>query len=79
MAESHHRYPANAQGPYYVDDSCIDCDQCRHHAPEFFVRDDSGGQSYVARQPFSPGEVAICDEALDGCPTNSIGNDGAFA
>ena len=76
MAESHHRYPQNAPGNYYVDETCIDCDQCRHHVPGFFARDESGAHSFVLRQPMTPAEVADCEEAREGCPTDSIGNDG---
>ena len=63
-------------GPYYVDRECIDCDLCRHHAPRFFDRDDLGAHSFVIRQPETTEEVAICEEALDGCPVEAIGNNG---
>jgi ferredoxin len=72
MASSHHRYPQNAPGPFYVHDECIDCDQCRHHAPAFFTRDDRTAHSFVARQPETPEEVSLCEEALDGCPVEAI-------
>lgn len=70
------RNSANAPGPFYVDSTCIDCDQCRAHAPAFFKRDDDEGMSYVHRQPATPGEVAEATEAMDICPTQSIGCDG---
>lgn len=75
MAEPHHRYPQNVPGAYYVDRECIDCDQCRHHAPAFFARNDTEAHSFVARQPETPDEIAACEEALDGCPAEAIGND----
>jgi ferredoxin len=31
----------------------------------------------VVRQPRAPEEIALAQEALTGCPTESIGNDGA--
>ncbi|MFN0125639.1 MAG: ferredoxin [Verrucomicrobiales bacterium] len=58
------------------DTSCIDCDICRETAPEFFRRDDDEGATYVWRQPGTPGEIALAEEALLACPTDSIGNDG---
>jgi ferredoxin len=76
MAHYPDRYPNNATGRFYVDSSCIDCDQCRHHAPEFFVREDREAHSFVVRQPVTSDEIALCEEAVSGCPTESIGNDG---
>ena len=76
MAERIHKIPENVPGPYYVDDSCIDCDRCRSYAPQFFTRQDDGHYSYVYRQPRTPEEIAQAEEALRDCPTDSIGNDG---
>jgi hypothetical protein len=36
-----------------------------------------GGHSYVYKQPENPEEEARCKEALEGCPVEAIGNDGA--
>ena len=76
MAEPRLRTPENVPGSYYVDETCIDCDQCRSQAPEFFQRLDSAGYTIVHRQPETPEEIARAEEALEGCPTESIGNDG---
>jgi len=76
MAQYSDRYPNNTPGRFYVDGSCIDCDQCRHHAPDFFVRNDREGHSFVVRQPVTPEEFDICEEAANGCPTEAIGHDG---
>jgi ferredoxin len=76
MADLNTRLPINVSGSFYVDDSCIDCDQCRSTAPQFFTRDDESGFSYVHRQPQTPEDREIAEEALHGCPTESIGNDG---
>jgi ferredoxin len=73
MPEILDRLPQNVSGRFYVDSSCIDCDQCRSHAPDFFQRDDDTGNSYVHRQPISQDEIDLCMEALEGCPTESIG------
>jgi len=67
--------PENVAGCYYVDASCIDCDQCRAMAPAFFSRHADTGLSFVCRQPSSPDEIALVEEALAICATSSIGND----
>ena len=67
------RLPQNAPGRFYVDSSCIDCDLCRGNAPEFFRRDDEIGYSIVFRQPVTEAEIQLCVEALESCPTESIG------
>lgn len=76
MAEKINRLPENIAGPYYIDSSCIDCDMCRGNAPEFFRRNDEIGMSVVYRQPVTPEEFALAEDAKQGCPTESIGNDG---
>lgn len=76
MASTIERLSQNALGRYYVDSSCIDCDLCRNTAPEFFKRDDEIGFSVVHRQPVTAEELALAEEAREGCPSESIGNDG---
>jgi len=79
MATRSHRLPNNAPGPIYVDDTCIDCDMCRSDYAEFFRRDDDLGQSYVHRQPVTPEEWQRAEQAVEGCPSESIGSDGEKA
>jgi ferredoxin len=67
--------PENVAGRYYVDASCIDCDQCRAMAPAFFSRNADTGLSFVCRQPASAAEIALVEEAVAICATSSIGND----
>lgn len=76
MADKQNEWPENVPGKFYVDDSCIDCSLCRDMAPEVFRRNDDGGYSYVAKQPASPEVIDLCNEALESCPVNAIGNDG---
>lgn len=76
MANRNHRVPENVPGPYYVDDTCIDCDLCRSNAPEVFARHPDAGYSYVQRQPATPEEVAEAEAARLACPSSTIGNDG---
>lgn len=76
MAEYTDRFEDNVPGAFYVDAMCIDCDQCRQTAPEFFTRNESGGYSFVKRQPTTEDEVRLCEEAVDACPIEAIGSDG---
>jgi ferredoxin len=76
MAERIDRLTQNIAGAYYVDSTCVDCDLCRNTAPDFFRRDEEAGSSYVFRQPVTTDEIALAEEAKQGCPTESIGNDG---
>lgn len=77
MATLSERLPENVAGRYYVDASCIDCDQCRAEAPQFFARDDGKGISFVLRQPATSEEVALVEDIISSCATSSIGSDGA--
>jgi len=76
MAALTDRLPTNVAGAYYVDSTCIDCDQCRVMAPEFFGRTEDG-LSFVQRQPATPEETALLEETAAACATGSIGNDGS--
>ena len=73
MATLLDRLSENTPGSFYVDSSCIDCDQCRSLAPEFFARNDDIGMSIVQRQPIADEEIELCREAMAGCPSESIG------
>jgi ferredoxin len=77
MASLSDRLPQNAPGRFYVDASCIDCDQCRAVAPQFFGRDAETGFSFVQHQPATAGEIAEVEQILTDCSVASIGNDGA--
>lgn len=77
MAELDNKYPENVPGKFYVDDQCIDCDLCRETAPANFKRNEDGGYSYVYKQPDTPEEEEKCAEAMQGCPVEAIGDNGA--
>lgn len=77
MANLSDRLALNVAGKYYVDTSCIDCDQCRVTAPDFFGRDSDSGMSFVSRQPATQQEVDQLEQVIAECATGSIGNDGA--
>ncbi len=76
MADLANKYAENVTGSFYVDDQCIDCDLCRETAPANFTRNDDGGHSYVFKQPAGDDELALCKEAMEGCPVEAIGSDG---
>lgn len=76
MAEREDKLPENVPGKFYVDRNCIDCDVCRDTSPKNFTRYDENGYSYVYKQPATPEELEFCEEAMDACPVEAIGNDG---
>ncbi|HZJ17152.1 MAG TPA: ferredoxin [Chthoniobacteraceae bacterium] len=76
MADRNHKTPLNVPGPFYVDETCIDCDLCRETAPATFRRDDENGMSYVWKQPATAEERTLAGNALEGCPTETIGCNG---
>jgi len=75
MADKNDKSELSAEGKFYVDKQCIDCDLCRQMAPDFFGRNDAG-HSYFTKQPSNDDEVKLCVEAMEACPVNSIGDDG---
>lgn len=77
MAIPADRLPQNVPGAWYVDAQCIDCDLCRETAPQIFGRHDETGFSFVQRQPVTPEEIALAEEARQGCPVEAIGNEGS--
>jgi ferredoxin len=76
MANKHDKSPGNVPGRWYVDSSCIDCDLCRDNAPGIYERNDEIGLSVVVRQPTTPEEIKAATAGMEGCPSDSIGNDG---
>ncbi len=76
MADATSKVPGNAEGSFYVDTNCIDCDLCRQTAPENFDRNEDEGYSFVKKQPESEEEEQACRDALEECPVEAIGDDG---
>ena len=77
MADKNSKRPENVSGQFYVDESCIACDACIVEAPKFFIMNDEEGHAFVYKQPQSEEDLKTCLEALDCCPVEAIGNDGA--
>ena len=75
MADPTDKVEGNVDGKYYVDTNCIDCDVCRETAPANFGANEDEGFSYVLKQPENEEEEALCQEAMDACPVEAIGDD----
>ncbi|MBI4465008.1 MAG: MBL fold metallo-hydrolase [Acidobacteria bacterium] len=73
MADRTQRLSHNAPGDFFVDRTCIDCDQCREIAPETFR--DGGSEATVYRQPDSPEALRCALMALVTCPVGAIGTE----
>jgi ferredoxin len=73
MAEIRDKLSDNAPGKFFVDSQCIDCDVCRDTSPANFRRNDENGYSYVYKQPETDEERELCEEALNACPVEAIG------
>lgn len=77
MANKAAKFSQNNSGSFYVDDQCIACDACVMEAPNFFAMNDEDGHAYVKLQPRTALEMAECQNALEACPVEAIGSDGA--
>ena len=73
MAQRARSFAENAPGPFFVDDTCIDCGTCYTLAPEVFR--DAGGHSLVHRQPADATGRRRASMAVLACPTASIGTE----
>ncbi len=76
MAFIKDKLPDNERGKFYVDRQCIDCDVCRDTSSANFRRNDENGYSYVHKQPETDEELELCEEAMNACPVEAIGDDG---
>ncbi len=75
MADKAEKNEFNVAGKYYVDSQCIGCALCASTAEDFFAISDTGC-AYVKAQPSDDAGVALCNEALESCPVQAIGDDG---
>ncbi|HWP83992.1 MAG TPA: MBL fold metallo-hydrolase [Terriglobia bacterium] len=73
MANRSLRLSTNAAGEFFVDSTCIDCDQCRELAPQVFG--DGPGQASVVRQPEDAAARHAALRALVTCPVGAIGTE----
>jgi glyoxylase-like metal-dependent hydrolase (beta-lactamase superfamily II)/ferredoxin len=73
MANRAQRLSTNIAGDFFVDGTCIDCDQCREIAPEVFG--DGDGHASVLHQPDSADMLHAALRALVTCPVGAIGTE----
>ncbi len=73
MADQNKRLDSNAQGNFYVDATCINCDTCRQLAPLCF--EEIGDYSAVHNQPQDDMQAHQAYQALLACPVGSIGTE----
>jgi ferredoxin len=76
IADNSDKVVENVEGPYYCDYSCIACHLCVDTSPENFKMTDDDSNAFVYKQPENDEEKTACEEALEACPVNAIGNDG---
>ncbi|MHC4473714.1 MAG: ferredoxin [Planctomycetota bacterium] len=77
MADATDKCEENVPGKYYVDNNCSACMVCTESAPDHFKMTDDEEHAFVSKQPTTPEEEELCQEALEECPEESIGDDGA--
>ncbi len=77
MANIDEKWEDNVPGEFYVDKECILCSLCVDVAPENFRESEDGDHDVVYKQPENDEERAACMDAMEQCPVDSIGNDGA--
>lgn len=73
MADKARRLPANAEGAFYVDDTCIACEACVAELASVFCMVD--GLAVVQAQP-KASELEACQACVLACPVQAIGQDG---
>lgn len=77
MADLAQKWEDNVPGAFYVDKECILCSLCSDIAPENFKESPDGDHDFVYKQPASEAEEKQCLDALEQCPVDAIGKDGA--
>ena len=78
MADRKTKWEENAIGAFYVDAECIACDICVVEAPRFFTMNKIDCHAFTLAQPKTEKEIKECLIALEACPVQAIGSDGAL-
>ncbi|TGK11854.1 ferredoxin [Leptospira fletcheri] len=76
MADKHDKVPENASGKYYIDNTCVPCNDCLEEAPMLLKYTDDESKVYFHRQPQTPEEQICARKAKEICPVEAIGDDG---
>ena len=61
---------------FFVDKECILCSVCSDAAPNNFRMSDAEDHDICYKQPESADELAQCQEAMENCPVEAIGENG---
>lgn len=77
MADKDAKTAENVAGKYYIDDSCGACQVCISLAPDNIQMTDDDDHAFICKQPANDEEIAAMADAIDSCPDDSIGSDGA--
>ena len=86
MADSTNLWEDNVKGEvtitgrrvsFYVDQECILCSVCSDAAPNNFRMSDEKDHDICYKQPENEEELEQCEEAMENCPVEAIGDDGA--
>ena len=76
MPDKKNKFSQNKSGRFYVAKDCISCDACTLTAPDHFFLDENNQHAYDIKQPNNTEEEELCIEAMEACPSESIGDDG---
>ena len=85
MADPNDKYEDNVGGvtiisgkkySFYVDRECILCSVCSDCAPANFRVSEDEDHDIVYKQPENEIELDLCQEAMECCPVEAIGEDG---
>jgi ferredoxin len=80
MSETIKKHPLNVEGKYYVDqNTCTWCATCVDTVPDNFKLEEQTDYeigAYVRKQPQTPAEEELCEQAVMHCPHEAIHNDG---
>ncbi|PJZ50690.1 ferredoxin [Leptospira saintgironsiae] len=76
MADKNDKVPENVPGKFYIDNSCVPCNDCLEEAPQLLKYTDDESKVYFHKQPASPEEAVAARKAMEICPVEAIGDDG---
>ena len=71
MANRHAIVPENVDGAFFVDQSCTDCEVCRHFAPATFGY--GPAHAFVQKQPVTEHDLLAAQKAIFACHVAAIG------
>ncbi|MCH1912923.1 ferredoxin [Leptospira noguchii] len=76
MADKNDKVKQSAPGKYYIDNSCVPCNDCLEEAPMLLKYTEDESKVYFHRQPATPEEEIAARKAMEICPVEALGDDG---